>query len=299
MSTILPRGHLGARLAIVGLAGVTGCNYLVMKITVAGLTPLSLIFWRFAFATVFLALFSFGTTEVRRMKIWREGGAAGVLLGVALLLLGVAIQVAGSGETAFWVSSDAAFVPIISYAVFKAVPGRPTVVGIVLALVGLGMLSLTTSLEFRTGSVMGILSAVSFAFWIVALEGIAKRHSAVALGFVQMTAGLVVSGVCAYLAGSLELPSSLNSWICCLYLGTVGTGLRFAIQSHVQRTVSATETALIYLIEPVFAAILGAVFLSEVLTNAQCAGCVLILAGIAISQVARPKAADHVKTCER
>lgn len=285
MATSVDAQYLRARLFVLGLACITGSNYLVMKITVAELPPLSLIFWRFAFATVFLLGFAVHGRALASRPLWRDGSITGVLLAFALILLAVAIESAGSGETAFWVSSDAAFVPILSFALFKVFPSRQTLVGIVVSLVGLALLSITSGLHFRTGSVVGILSAATFAVWIVALEAVAKRHAAVALGFVQMVVALIVSSICALLAGALVIPGSLQSWLCCIYLGAVGTGVRFAVQSHLQRTVSATETALIYLVEPVFAALLGALFLSEMLTGAQIVGCILILAGVSISQI--------------
>lgn len=284
MTTSIDANYLRARLFVLGLACITGSNYLVMKITVAELSPLSLIFWRFVFASVFLAGFAFKSRVLKSSSLWRDGAITGALLALALILLAVAIQSAGSGETAFWVSSDAAFVPVLSYALFRVIPSRQTLIGIVVSLVGLALLSITSGLHFRTGSIVGILSAASFAVWIVALEAVAKRHAAVALGFVQMVVALAVSSVAALLAGSLNAPASTQSWICCMYLGAVGTGIRFAVQAHLQRTVSATETALIYLVEPVFAAVLGAIFLSELLSGAQIVGCALILFGVGISQ---------------
>ena len=286
MTTSTEANHLRARLFVLGLACITGSNYLVMKITVAELSPLSLIFWRFVFASMFLVGFASKQQLLRSRSLWRDGGITGALLALALILLAVAIQSAGSGETAFWVSSDAAFVPVLSFALFKVIPGRQTLLGIVVSLVGLALLSLTSGLEFRTGSVVGILSAASFAVWIVALEAVAKRHAAVALGFVQMVVALAVSSIAALFAGSLTVPATAESWICCIYLGAVGTGVRFAVQAHLQRTVSATETALIYLVEPVFAAVLGALFLNELLSSVQIAGCALILFGVGISQSA-------------
>ena len=277
--------HLRARLYVLALACITGSNYLVMKITVSEIPPLSLIFWRFLFASVFLLAFIRGNSELSDLRLWRDGGIIGALLGLALMLLALAIQSAGSGETAFWVSSDAAFVPLILFLRSRELPPRKTLGGILLALVGLGLLSLQQGFEFRAGSIVGILSAATFAVWIIGLAGLAKRYSAVTLGMVQMLAALALTFFAAIAFGELRMPSSGQGWLSCIYLGAIGTGVRFAVQSHLQRTVSPTDTALIYLIEPVFAALLGLAFLGELLSMTQLIGCLLILCGIAVSQI--------------
>ena len=274
-----------ARLLILALAGITGTNYLVMKIVVAELSPLSVIVWRFAFACAFLSLVPKRGIVLNSPLLWKEGGGAGVLLAVAMALLAVALRTAGSGETAFWVSSDAAFVPFITFALFRELPDKKTMMGTCIALVGLAFLSIQGGFEFRAGSLIGILSALAFAFWIIVLSRITKRYHPVAVGLSQMSSALLASLLLAWGFQSLGAPHSPVAWLCCLYLGSIGTGLRFAVQSYLQRYVSAAETALIYLVEPVFAALLGMLFLREHLSSGQFFGCFLILLGISLSQI--------------
>ena len=276
--------HLQARLCVMGLAGITGTNYLVMKIVVEEISPTSVIFWRFLFASLFLLLTCSRRIEWKNSFLWREGGITGILLGIALLLLAIALSSAGSGETAFWVSSDAAFIPIFSFLFFRELPQKRTLVGTLLAMAGLALLSVEHGFEFRQGSLIGILSALTFAVWIMILGRIAKRYDPVALGFTQMASALCLLFLVSGFWSGFQPPSSVSTWAGCIYLGALGTGLRFAVQSYLQRTVSPAETALIYLVEPVFAAFLGYLFLGEYLHSSQILGCALILVGISYSQ---------------
>ncbi len=270
-----------ARLSLLALAGFTSTNYPVMKIAVKEISPYSLIVWRFLFAIVFLVAIQPRVKFRVSGSVWRDGAIPGSLLGAAMILLALAMQRAGSGEAAFFVSSDAAFVPVFSLFLFRILPPWQTIAGVAFAIPGLGLLSLQNGFTFREGSIAGIASAIMFALWLLALDRVTKRNHPFALSLSQMSAALVVTGLLSICFGELQVPGSLFPWLACLYLGAVGTGLRFAIQAFIQRFVDPTESALIYLFEPVCAALLGALFLSEVMTFTQMAGCALILFGIA------------------
>ena len=274
-----------ARLGILMLATITGSNYLVMKFVVSEMSPSSTIVWRFIFAILFLLPFIRKAEGINKKRLWLEGGGVGAILGVALIFLASALINAGSGETSFWVSSDAAFVPIIYYFISKKTPLRRTVIGTILAIIGLALLSIQSGFEFRQGSMLGIFSAISFAIWVVSLSQITNKYNSLSLGLVQVISAFLISLLFTLSIGALGIPSSLTSWIGCIYLGFIGTGFRFVAQSYLQRYVNATDTALIYLFEPVIAAILGYIFLSEQLSSEQIYGCVLILFGVSISQI--------------
>jgi drug/metabolite transporter (DMT)-like permease len=283
MSIILT--HNIARIGILMLAFITGSNYLVMKLVVAEMSASSTIVWRFIFATIFLLPFIRSADGIKNKQLWLKGGGTGIILGAALSFLAAALIYAGSGETSFWVSSDAAFVPILSFFLFKKIPSRRTILGTVLALIGLGLLSITHGLEFREGSILGIISAIFFAIWLIALSHIAKGYNALSLGIVQVCSALIVTLIFSLSIDSFSFPNSVNTWLSCIYLGFIGTGFRFVTQSYLQQKVNATDTALLYLIEPVIAAVLGYIFLTELLTWPQIGGCILILFGVGISQI--------------
>lgn len=267
------------------LAFITGSNYLVMKLVVADMSASSTIVWRFIFASIFLIPFIRSADGLKDKNLWLKGGGTGIVLGIALSFLAAALIYAGSGETSFWVSSDAAFVPILSFFLFKKIPSRRTILGTILALIGLGLLSITHGLEFREGSILGIISAIFFAIWLIALSHIAKSYNALSLGIVQVISALTVTLGFSIYMNSFSFPTSGHTWLGCLYLGFIGTGFRFVTQSYLQQKVNATDTALLYLVEPVIAAVLGYIFLTELLTWPQIGGCILILFGVGISQI--------------
>jgi drug/metabolite transporter (DMT)-like permease len=70
-----------------------------------------------------------------------------------------------------------------------------------------------------------------------------------------------------------------------LFLGLVATGLVFWLQLVLQRHTSATHTALIFALEPVFAALFSWLWIGEALTASVLIGGGLMLAGVIAAEL--------------
>jgi drug/metabolite transporter (DMT)-like permease len=70
-----------------------------------------------------------------------------------------------------------------------------------------------------------------------------------------------------------------------LYLGTVATILTIFAQTYAQRYVSATRAAIIFSLEPAFAALMANIFAGEKLTWRIVTGGALIIGAIIISEI--------------
>jgi uncharacterized membrane protein len=96
---------------------------------------------------------------------------------------------------------------------------------------------------------------------------------------------VTAAGATAY-AAAFEIPAAgwptLTSHIVytAVFTGIVCTTLAFLAQTVAQRVVPATHVALIYAMEPVFAALASWWLLGEMLTDQRAAGCGLILLGM-------------------
>jgi drug/metabolite transporter (DMT)-like permease len=131
--------------------------------------------------------------------------------------------------------------------------------------------------------VLTILCALAFAIHIVVLSAVASRHDVTALNATQfafVAALLVVPGL---LTGGYAFP--LSAWLAAAYTGVVVNAVAFGLQVWGQRRVSASRTALVLMLEPVFAAVLGYLD-GERLRPIGVVGASLILAGIMVSELA-------------
>jgi len=240
---------------------------------------------RFAIAVATLA--PFAASRVRTLG--RDGVVAGASLG-ALLAVGYGLQTAGLERTTV---SAAGFVtgmyvvltPIFGLLLFRTRVDVAVWAGVGLAVAGLAMLS-----GVESGSVAGDLlvlaGAASYAVQIVLMERYAPRYDPLAFTICEMAAAFVGFGVVASALGQVELPHGWTVWGALLVTGIFASALGYLVQAWAQRRTTATRTALLFALEPVFAGIFGYALAGDRLGALGWAGCAVILAGIVVAEPA-------------
>lgn len=81
------------------------------------------------------------------------------------------------------------------------------------------------------------------------------------------------------------MPSTTEGWVAILALSIVCSALGFILQVIAQKYTTPTRTGLIFSLEPVFAALFGYLFISEVMGFTDYIGASLVIAGIVISSI--------------
>ena len=102
-----------------------------------------------------------------------------------------------------------------------------------------------------------------------------------------MLAAFVGLGVFA--VPRLSVPHGWTVWGALLVTGVFASALGFLVQTWAQQTTSATRTALLFTLEPVWAGLFGYTLAGDRLGLAGWGGCAVIMAGIV---VAEPAAGD-------
>ena len=128
--------------------------------------------------------------------------------------------------------------------------------------------------------------AAAFALQIVLMERYAPRYDPLALTQVEMLAAFAGFLALALAAGQLELPRGWTVWAALLVTGVFASALAFLIQTWAQRQTTATQTAVVFALEPVFAGLFGYWLAGDRLGAAGWIGCAAILAGIALAEPA-------------
>lgn len=211
----------------------------------------------------------------------RWGVAAGAALGAGYVLQTTGLQYTTSSVSAFLTYLLVVFVPLLSALLLRRPPRRSTVVGVVLALLGLWLLTEGAGIGIGRGELLTVGCALAFAVHILVLDRTAGvdivRLNATQFAVVALA--LVVPG--AFADGGYDFPPS--AWLAALYTGVVVNVVAFGLQVWGQRRVSPSRTALVLMLEPVFAAILAYAG-GERLGAAGAIGAGLILAGILVSE---------------
>jgi drug/metabolite transporter (DMT)-like permease len=240
---------------------------------------------RFAIAVAALAV----PAAPRLRSLGRRGTVAGLGLG-ALLAAGYGLQTAGLHRTTV---SAAGFVtgmyvvltPVFGYALFRIRAPRSVWLGVGLAIVGLTMLS-GVSAGSTTGDLMVLAGAALYALQIALMERYAPRYDPIAFATAEMIAAFVGFTVVAIAAGQVEMPHGWTVWGALLVTGVFASAFAFLVQAWAQQRTSATQTALIFSLEPVWAGIFGFALAGDRLGAIGWVGCAVILAGIVVSEPA-------------
>ena len=131
---------------------------------------------------------------------------------------------------------------------------------------------------------MVLAAAALYALQIALMELFAPRYDPLAFTTVEMSAAFVGFAAVAVVTGQVELPRGLTVWGALVVTGVFASALGYLAQAWAQRRTSATRTALIFALEPVFAGIFGYALAGDRLGALGWAGCAVILGGIAVAE---------------
>jgi drug/metabolite transporter (DMT)-like permease len=192
-------------------------------------------------------------------------------------------------RAAFITGLNVVLVPLFAAALTARRPGRAALVGVAVSFAGMALLSAPlTADEWSGGSWRGdalvLGCALAFALHIVGVGHFAGRHDLAAITSVQLVAAAALAALVGGATGARP-PADPASWPAIGYLGLAATALVFLLQNWAQIHTSPTHTALIFALEPVFAALFSWLFYGEALTERAAAGGLLIVAGMVVSEL--------------
>ena len=270
---------------LVAVTAVWGVTFVQVKDAVALYPLFAFLAVRFAIASATLAPVAAG----RIRGLGREGAVAGVSLGL-LLAVGYALQTAGLQRTTvsaagFVTGLYVVFTPVIALGLFRVRIGPAAWGGVALATAGLALLS-GVEAGSPSGDALVLGGAAAFALQIVLMERYAPRFDALAFTFVEMLAAFAGFGVVAIGLGDLEIPRGWTVWGALLVTGVFASALAYLVQTWAQRRMSATRTALVFALEPVWAGFFGFALAGDRLGPFGWAGCAVIMVGIVLSEPA-------------
>ena len=141
-----------AELYLLGITFIWGTTFILIKNALVSIGPYTFLGLRFILASIFLAL----VFHQNLRKISRHDILVGLVLGI-FLMLGIVFQTVGLQYTS---ASNAAFitglcvvmVPIIISITTTSLPPWGTICGIILATIGLFLLSVTDALYISYGT---------------------------------------------------------------------------------------------------------------------------------------------------
>lgn len=212
---------------------------------------------------------------------------AGVILFIAASLQQYGVDIThSSGKSGFITGLYTVLVPMFAYVFWRKKTAIQTWIGALLCIVGLFLLCMSgETLQFGRGETLLFIGAVFWAFHILYLDYFANTISALIFCFGQFITCALCSAVSALLTETITLSGISGGLSAVLYGGLLSVGVAYTCQLLAQKDADPTFATIVFSTESVFSAIGGALLLHEALEWKNYLGCLLMFAGIVISQL--------------
>ena len=277
------------RLGLAALLLVTivwGTTFPAMKQISGQFGALEIILLRFAIASVLLL-------PLLRGLSWAElrwGGAIGAVLFCAFFLQVSGLAQTSSNRNAFVTGLNVLIVPMLAYFLGQRM-AWPLLLGALLGVLGLGGLFYEQA-PWSRGDTLTLMGAFVYAVYVLMFEFSANARATLRPERIALVQSAVMVLLASIGFGALEPASWADLWLrsldhawVLLYLGVLASALMVWLQAWGQHRVRAVQAAIIYGLEPVFAALAAVWWINEHLSGRALLGGALIVVGVIISQI--------------
>ena len=277
-----------------GAASIWGGMYVVSRMVLEVIPPVTLVFMRLVLGTITLAI-------VIRLTAPRLPSRGDVKLMASLGLVGMCISLvaqfagthlAGAANGALITSATPAFMLVFAWPILGTRPTIRQVGALILATTGVLVVTLlgTDAPTEAPGSHLAgntflLVAAVTWALYSVLGGRASSRYDALvttayATGFGALfTLPLVPWELASTPMGSLDWPV----WTGILYLGIVSTAGAFYLWNRSIARLGASLPGLLFFAQPVVGGLLGATVLGEVLSTSFFIGGALVASAVVLS----------------
>lgn len=251
-----------------------------------GINANSVLFYRFLLATFFLGGLMF--TQNKSFRVTRK--ELGILAGLGILFAASSLTLflsfhymdAGIASTILFVYP--VIVTVIMAIFFKEKTSLITVLSILLAIGGIGLLykGNNGSVLNATGVSLVMLSSLSYALYIIAVNKSSLRMSSIKLTFYVLLFCTLTIMVQSFFDSNnhLQLLTTSSMWMFAIMLALVPTVISLVFMVIAVRQIGSTPTAIMGALEPLTAVVIGITIFNETFTLRLAVGIMMILIAV-------------------
>ncbi len=279
------KDNLAADAALLLLTLLWGTSFPVTKIAMRDAGVFTFLCQRFLMGSVFLLPFVLKTANQlmvnngdRSGRLWwlfhpkyyssmKSLKSAGFILG-CWMFLGFLLQTLGmkftsASKSGFLTGTLVVMVPFLAAIFLKSTIRLRHILAALLSMTGIFLLTRPDTFDINIGDLMTLGCAFSFAMQMIFVHKYSNRENSVILAFFQVFAvGILAVPLALILEGfrGILIP---QIWLLALWNAIFCTAVAFWIQCRFQPITKAQSAAVIYSMEPVFAAVSAFILLGE------------------------------------
>jgi drug/metabolite transporter (DMT)-like permease len=279
-----------ATLALLAITASWGSTFFLIHDLLDRMPVLDFLAVRFSIAAVAILLLSPRAVGRLSRDRFRHAVVLGLLYGGGQILQTTGLAHTAASVSGFITGMYVVFTPVLAALLLRSRIGALTWAAVLLAITGLGVLTLG---DASSGDVLGglgygealtLVSAMIYALHIVGLGAWSNARDALGMSIVQC---LVIAVICTAAAapGGIELPQTGGDWASVVYMALVAGAAALLAQTWAQAHLPPTRTAIIMSMEPVFAAVFAVLLGGESATGRMLGGGALVLTAMLIVEL--------------
>lgn len=223
------------------------------------------------------------------------GTLCGILLFVATILQTAGMIYTSPGKSGFITALYMVIVPF--FALFSGKkPGAAVWVSVAIAVAGLYLMCMDSSLSVNFGDILTLICAFIFSLHIITIDKFSPKVDGVKLSFLQFFVCGALGLIYIFIFEEPELRPILNCWVAIGYAGVFSCGVGYTLQIVGQKYTDPTSASILMSLESVFATLSTVILvaLGWNLTGGQLSlreilGCIFMFAAIILVQLPEKK----------
>jgi drug/metabolite transporter (DMT)-like permease len=278
------RTTLLATAALLAVTAVWGSTFFLIHDLLTRVPTLDFLAVRFAIASITLVLLAPRALGRLTAESRRHAAVLGCLYGVAQILQTAGLAKTPASVSGFITGMYVVATPIFAALILRSRIGRSTWVAVLLAMAGLGVLTLS-GFSVGYGEALIFVAAMIYALHIVGLGAWSEPGQAIGMSIVQLMVITVICFVCTAPNG-IVFPDRTGDWLSVVYMAVFAAAGAMIGQTWAQAHLPPARAAIIMSMEPVFAALFAVLFGGESATIRMVIGGLMVLAAMLIVELA-------------
>ncbi|MFJ5759048.1 DMT family transporter [Neobacillus sp. NPDC093182] len=275
-------------IALTITAIIWGSGFVASAIALEHFTPYQILAGRFIIGTIILSIIFHKRLKNINKSTIIKGAVLGIFLYLAFALQTVGLQFTTPSKNAFLTAVNVVIVPFIAFVMYKRKIDIYELVGAILAMIGVGILSLKLSADINIGDLLTLGCAFGFAFHIFYTAKYVKDSDPVSLTLIQMVTAAIIGSIVVVFKGETSVVMETEGLFSLLYLGIFSTTIAYLLQTVAQKMITETKAAIILSTESFWGMVFSVAILDEAMTIKMVLGAILILCAIIISETKLP-----------
>ena len=278
---------------------IWGSAFIPQSVSMDLIDPFTFLFFRNSLAVVFLILlatvFDIGKCSMKESaakwrdpRLWKAGFICGLGLCMGTTLQQMGLVYSDAGKAGFITAMYIVLVPILGL-FLKRKPTKGAIAGIILAVIGLYLLSCVGVTQVNKGDLLLMGCALGFAIQILCVDLWGEGIDGFRLNCVQAFVVVVFSLVMMLTTETVIMADVKAAFGSIAYAGILSSGIAFSLQIIGQKDLDPTAASIIMSMESVVAVVCGAIILKETMTVCEISGCCLMFIAVTLAQLPEKK----------